>query len=91
MTTLEAPAVSTLAKVAIPATTAPHATYELSLGGARMHVVMTPQEAVELEELVFAVRIQVGGKLNVAMQPVPIRTHADAGKWLLDVISGKWA
>ena len=89
MTTLEAPAVSTSAKVAIPATTAPHAIYELSLGGARMHVVMTPQEAVELEELVFAVRIQVGGKLNVAMQPV--RTYADAGKLLLDVISGKWA
>jgi hypothetical protein len=89
--TLEAPAVPTSAKAAIPATPEPRSTYELLLGGARMHVAMNPHEAAELEKLVFAVRIEVGDKLNVALQPVSVRSHADAGKWLLDVISGKWS
>ena len=89
--TLEAPAVSTSAKAAIPATTEPRSTYKLLLGGAHMYVAMNPHEAAELEQLVFAVRIEVGDRLNVALQPVPIRSYADAGKCLLDVISGKWS
>lgn len=88
--TLEAPAVSTPVMPGI-STASPSAAYEIVIGGGRMYVEMTTHQAAELEELILAVRAQIGHRLSVGMQPVPVRTHAEAGKWLLDVLSGKWA